>query len=161
MLWWFDSRFRERLDALNIKTFAYKRYVDDANAAVSSIPLNMTLDLTQNKLGDRQDDISPDETVDKHTFDILRRIADSISPMMQWTIDVPSMHKDGCVPCLELKANRYMGDKFNKIHFKFYQKPGTRQTLVSHDFALSNQAKFSILVGRRGKKIEEYDSLFN
>ena len=91
---------------------------------------------------------------DCHTFSVLQSIANSITPMLHWTFDVPSKHPDKCVPCLDIKISKHREDQANQIKFQFFQKAVARKTLVTEDSALSAASKFSILVAEGCRRIK-------
>ena len=52
-----------------------------------------------------------DGPTDKHTFEVLKDIANDVIPMLQWEIDYPSNNKDSKLPVLDLKIAK--NDDFN------------------------------------------------
>ena len=60
----------------------FKRYVDDLILALLQLKPNLKYDIATNKLVENEE-MSTDPG-DKYTFNILKSIADSIHPQIQW-----------------------------------------------------------------------------
>ena len=81
----------------------YKRYVDDINIVVKSVSADTTYN--DGRIVTMQNhDNNRTEPKDKHTMETLQQIANDIHPSIQLEIDVPSNHKDGKMPILDLKV---------------------------------------------------------
>ena len=91
---------------------------------------------------------------DHHTFSVLRKVANSISPMLQWTSDVPSNHSNNKVPCLDIQISKDVKDVENKIKFEFYKKQVSRSTLITRNSALPSSTKFSVLVSEGTRRLK-------
>ena len=84
----------------------------------------------------------------------MKDIANNISPMLQWTSDVPSNYQDRKVPCLDLKISKHPENINNKIQFEFYKKSVSRNTLVTSNSALPTSTKFSVLVAEGTRRLK-------
>ena len=76
-----------KLCTLGLMVYLYLRYIDDGNIAAKRIPRNLDFDENLMKMievEDRGDDVDDD----KRTMSILRRVADTIVPMLKWEEDV-------------------------------------------------------------------------
>ena len=93
------------------------------------------------------------ETSDSHTLSVLQQIAHTVTPMISWTTDVPSRYNDCSVPCLDLKISKHESDVNNKIHFEYYRKPVSRQSLVTSESALPTSSKLSILTAEGCRRL--------
>ena len=143
---WFDIRFNNLCKYVGILIHMYARYVDDVNCAAQAIPLSLCYNPTSKSLIPQQP--TPNLTSEQHTFNVLKTIGDDISPMMTWTTDIPTNHKDKCIPVLDLKLYKYENkdDKLEYVAHKFYRKEVCRQSTITDSSALSAGTKRSILV---------------
>ena len=101
MLTW-DTKYLEKLKKLGVSLQLYRRYVDDIILLMNPIRNGWRYDrnrnlLTYSKTMDNVEDES-------RTMEILRQVADSIDPNIQFTTDSPSCHEDNCMPVLDLKV---------------------------------------------------------
>lgn len=124
----------------------YARYVDDCNGAAQAIPPQLTYNPTTKSLVPHQP--NPNLTPEEHTFCVFKSVADDISDMMKWTVDIPDKHDDKCLPILELKAFLYKNieDDRTYVRHKFYKKEVSRKMTITERSALSTGVKRSILV---------------
>ena len=98
-----DKKFNEKLESLLSKTLMYKRYVDDQNMVIESVKPGMRFDPSSNTMiqGDEEEDVRNKE---ERTMETVREIGDSISDMIQLTVDFPERNENGRVPILDLEV---------------------------------------------------------
>ena len=96
----FNNEMRKQ-NALGIKPFLYKRYVDDINLGVEAT--NRSHKYIDGQLITTNDELS-NLPNGKNTFDIIQKIGDGIQESIKLTTDVPSNHDDKKVPILDLKC---------------------------------------------------------
>ena len=123
MIWW-DQKFLNICKQLKLDILFYFRYVDDTNKAV--IPPPPGVRYINGELVIIQECIEQDKKVNSDTRvgELLRSIANSISPMLQFEEDVCSNYADGHLPILDLKVWKEV-DHEERTHIKheFYKKP--------------------------------------
>ena len=74
---------------------------------------------------------------------IIRKVANSIDPMIQMTIDAPSNHADLKVPMLDLKV--WVNEQSNEIYYQFYEKATKNRYLISKSSAMPMSKKIDAL----------------
>ena len=101
MIWWYEQ-LTSKFEDLKIVAHLLKIYVDDVNGLYD--PIEAGLDFEEGKLTYSDDKAEEDEEVpaDIRTMRIIRKVANSIDPMIQMTIDAPSNHADLKLPMLDL-----------------------------------------------------------
>ena len=103
MIWW-DRKFIEMLTTLGIIMLLYLRYIDDINLATVALAPGTYFDENTRQLLVNEDEINNEKKVpdDVRTLKVLRQIADSIVPMLNWEFDTPSFHDNNRLPVLDL-----------------------------------------------------------
>ena len=93
MIWW-DNEFLTRCEKLKIDILMYERYVDDVDTAVIPPPLGSRL--SGGKLVVAEEKVREDEARprDRVTAELLRNVANNISPMIQMKEEVGSDHPE-------------------------------------------------------------------
>ena len=74
-------------------------------------------------------------------MNIIRKVANSVDSMINFTADFPSNHSDGKMPVLDLKVRL---NPQNEIQFEFYEKPTSNEKIVLASSALSWAQKRNI-----------------
>ena len=141
----FDMKFVDRLSQLGLIVYLYKRYIDDGNIAAHRISRNLDFDenlMMMVEVDDSGDDVDDD----KRTMTIIRRVADTVIPMLKWEEDVTSNYKSKCLPVLDLEIFKYTKDDKVQIGHQFYQKIMTNKRYISERAAMPHNMKCSILV---------------
>ena len=111
MLWW-DQKFLHLASLNCISIYLYLRYIDDQNTALQPLPLGARwmVGPWMGGLGGKmvvmehlveEDRLRPR---DQHTMEEVRKMADSVSPMIQLEEDYCSKHSDNLLPILDLKV---------------------------------------------------------
>ena len=133
MIWW-DRKFLELCSNLGLEMLMYLRYVDDTNKAIIPPPLGSRFingELQIDPILAVEDEARPR---DKVVGTLLRSVANSISPMLQFEDDVPSNHEDGRLPILDLKVwvEVAQDGRGAEIRHTFFKKPmASKMTLLA------------------------------
>ena len=88
--------------------------------------------------------IDEDKTDCKVTMEIIQKIANKVSPMIQLTVETPCNSDDGKLAVLDVKAN-INENEHNRIDFEFYEKPTKYPKVIIANVALSFNKKMTIL----------------
>ena len=143
---YFDMKFAEVCDKIGVLLLMYARYIDDCNLAAKPIPMNLKYDpLTQSLT-----ESSPPQntTPAQHTMNVLRSISDNITPMLQWTCNMPDNYSSDSMPVLDLEVFKVRDIKtgLDIIGHRFYRKPTSRKTTITSSSAMPAGAKKGILI---------------
>ena len=133
-----------RLRELNIKNDFQKRLVDDITIIPSIIPKGWKLENGELKFSKSQEDLDnkEGENDDARTMKIIQKVANNIDDQFKVTFDVPSNHKDGRVPILDVKVAI---NKDNRVDYVFYKKPMASDKVVLRSSAMSYRQKITTL----------------
>lgn len=162
MQWW-DKQFLDKCNSLGVDILMYLRYVDDANVAV--IPPKQEVRCVINRLNQNQEENSqPQEDHtnkkrDKIVAELLRNIADSIVPMLQFEEDVQSNHTDNKLPILDLKVWTEAKDEegIKVIRHEFYRKPMANQATLKANTAYPTSQIRAIMVEEVMRRLRNCD----
>ena len=140
MLRW-DDKFLTKLKKLGITPYIYTRYVDDTLILVDSIMPGIRYRSGKLLWINDEKQIKEDMEMsdDARTFMVLRQIANSIDPEIQWEEDVPSNHANQKLPCLDMEIWYSQDDK--KIYHSFYKKPMSSKYLILKRSTVSETTK--------------------
>ena len=139
MIWW-DIMFKNKLTLLEINNKLLKRYIDDINGLFAAMKPGTEFKdnkLTINKCKAEKD---AKRNIELVTMEVIGSIANSIDPMLKFTVDVPSNHEDGKLPMLDTKVWIDKGE----INFEFYQKEMKNKLVLSKRSAMPNKQKIQI-----------------
>ena len=142
MIWW-DSQFLLVLKSASITITLYKRYVDDANCKCIAVPPGAVWDPVTRSI---VQEVSPEldqRPPDMRTAEVIRKIADSVTPMLSWTADYPSAHSSKKLPVLDIQIWVTETDEGTLTNYEFYRKPMANPVSIPAESALSNNVKFS------------------
>ena len=131
MNWW-DRRFLNLCSETGVELLMYLRYVDDTNKAVIPPPLGTRF--IDGELQVVPDLIDRDASLprDKVVGELLRTMANSLSPMLQFEEDVASNYEDNRLPILDLKVWVEKSAQAVAIRHTFYMKPmASKMTLLA------------------------------
>ena len=129
MIWW-DNEFLKLCNNVQLELMFFLRYVDDTNKAVIPPPLGTRFN--EGKLVVKPELVEEDMSRERDQVvgDLLRTMADSISPMLRFEEDVCSNYTDKRLPILDLKVWVAESDTQTTIMHDFYKKPmASRATL--------------------------------
>ena len=141
MIWW-DRKFLEKCVTLEIDIMMYLRYVDDTNKLVVPPPPGTRFE--EGKLRIKQDKIEIDtqKPIDEVAGNVVKDIANSVTSMLEFEVDVCSKHIDGKMPVLDLKMWTEKEQGVTVIRHEFYKKPmASRLTLRGHTAYPKSQLK--------------------
>ena len=131
MIWW-DGEFLKLCETVRLDIMFFLRYVDDTNKAVIPPPLGTRFQEGQFKVIPELVEEDQLKDRDKVVGELLRTMADSITPMLKFEEDVCSNHDDGKLPILDLKVWKTTSQENTIIFHEFYKKPmASRATLRS------------------------------
>ena len=104
MLYW-DRKFLNKLKKLDITPHVYTRYLDNTLILIDVMKPGVRYKAGKLHWITDDDLIKKDIEIEEYarTFMILREIATSIDPDIQWEEDVPSAHPSGILPCLDMQ----------------------------------------------------------
>ena len=74
----------------------YVRFVVDVHLIVKSIDKNIDYCEEANKMVEVNN--NEEMSDDKHTMNVLRKIADRAVPMLKWDVDIEENHSDRAIP---------------------------------------------------------------
>ena len=77
-------------------------------------------------------------------MEILKDVAETINPMIKFTIDTPCNYDDGAIPILDLKV-KMNPEENNRIDYQFYEKPSRNEKVIMANAAMSTQSIRTIL----------------
>ena len=103
LIWW-DLQFMQLLSTLGVIVFLYCRYVDDGNLAVKKIPKNVEYDKVSRQFIEVKE-VKAGVEDDCHTFNQLKKVADTVVEMFKWEEEVASSSADNMLPILDLKVS--------------------------------------------------------
>ena len=84
-------------------------------------------------------------------MNILKKVAESIEPMIQFTCDFPSAHDDGKIPILDVKV--WLNSE-NEALFEFFEKETKSQKVILASSALPNNQKLTILTAEAVRRLK-------
>ena len=137
MLWW-DQKFKKLMVDLQLQLDMYLRYVDDQNLVTRAVQPGTRY--IEGKLVVEQDLVDFDiaRPRDQVTADLIRTIANTITPMIQLEEDVPSKHSSNKLPILDLEV----WNKDGMIETTFYKKPmATKRTIMARSAYPTNKKR--------------------
>ena len=151
MIWW-DEKFIERASRAKIEVEMLDRYVDDGDLIVEVPPKGTRFDVESGEVVCSQEAEVEDSEVedDKRTMELVRNIADSIHPMLQFDEDYPSKHEDNKIPILDLKC--WM-DSENRVWHQHYEKPVSTTKVLHSESALSWRTKRNVAVSESVRRL--------
>ena len=141
----FNKLFNTRLKKLKVEIELNKNYVDDFLEVVSEIDPGVRLDVERMQLIKVVELVEEDENVpaDSRSINLLKQIANTIFPSMQFTVDCPSMHQNKKMPVLDIQMSL---SNNNKIVYEFFEKPCANKFTITKASAHNNRMKMSVLV---------------
>ena len=131
------------LSSASITTGVHKRYVDDKFAFLNKVEKGWRWDAERKEMilsVNPEDDRLAD---DERTALVCRDIANTVTPMLQWTCDYPSAHSNEKMPVLDLVVWYQEEKGVTKLLHEFYMKPVTNLVSIPANSALSKNVKFN------------------
>ena len=157
VLIYFDKMFISIATKCNIKVVLYKRFVDDINSCCSKVEYGMKYDDSTKSLSFCQEqyktDVMSQMSVHTKTFQTLKLIANSITRMINWEIDLPENYTDNMIPVLDLKVGLVSSDRQAPIKHYYYRKPMSSQLVLTGTSSMPAKVKRSILINEGLRRI--------
>ena len=122
-------------------------YVDDNNLFFFILPLGTRWNEEQKKMIIEEEKKEEDEPKkgDMRTMTEMTKMANSISPIIQWTNDCPGANEDLKMPSLDLKVWLEEKEGEQKISFEHYRKPNSTRLLILVRSAMPSRVKRATL----------------
>ena len=144
VLIWFDREFLLLVETAKINLTLYKRFVDDGNILTEPVPEGLVWCPLEKKLIKENSSsglqhILPEE----RTATVIKEIANSISPMLSWTTDIPSANSSGKMPVLDLACWCTETEDGTILNYEFYSKPMANPVCLPANSAISTNTKFN------------------
>ena len=121
----------------------YKRYVDDSNIFCPPVSTDLEWDSKNRLLVKRDSSFDESTSPDQWTAEVLRNVAESVSPMLKWTADSPSSHDTGKMPVLDICLWTEETDSGTSFQYEFYSKPMANPVTVPANSAISHGVKLA------------------
>ena len=116
--------------------------MDDTTDALVAVDPGVKFDgekLVKDKDKEEEDRQIPE---DKRTMEVLKDIANTIFPCVQFTVDYPSNYQCEKVPVLDLQVYA----RNDQIFHEFYEKPCASKMVIPFKSAHSRKMKMAVLV---------------
>ena len=157
MIWW-DKRFLQQAALNNVELYLYKRYIDDENMAAKPLPpgtrwmegpwltgFGGKMVVVEALI--EEDSLLPE---DMRTMTEIRKMADSICPMIQFEEDYASKNEDQLLKILEFKVCVKKGEQTDRppkpeIIYYHYYKPVSNWQLMHAKSAMPASVKRTTL----------------
>ena len=132
------------METAKINLTLYKRFVDDGNILTEPVPEGLVWCPLEKKLIKENSSsglqhILPEE----RTATVIKEIANSISPMLSWTTDIPSANSSGKMPVLDLACWCTETEDGTILNYEFYSKPMANPVYLTANSAISTNTKFN------------------
>ena len=102
MVHW-DKEFLAKLEALGITPCIYERFKDDITIMLKSLEKGLKYDGTKLVMDVQKKELDEAKSDEEVTMEIVKTVANSVDPMIKFTVDYPSNYKDGRMPILDVK----------------------------------------------------------
>ena len=76
-----------------------------------------------------------EKTDEEVTMEIIKEVAESVDPMIQFTVDLPGNYENGKFPVLDVQAGINKENQ-NKIEFEFFEKTTKNNKVILSDSAI-------------------------
>jgi hypothetical protein len=91
---------------------------------------------------------------DERTFESIRKLGDTINPMIQLTVDYPSNHRNGKVPILDLEVWIVRKeDGHQKVLYSFYEKAMKSKFVLMNSSAVPTMTKRGALTNEAIRRL--------
>ena len=143
MLWW-DKKYKSLAQQNNVNLLFYKRYVDDVNQAMTSLPLGTRWSEEERKMIVMQEHIENDKLIasDARTLKEVLKMGNSVCEMIQLTGECPSASSNSRLPVLDLEC--WVGDD-QTIWWRHYRKPVANFLVMLENSAMPLKIKRTVL----------------
>ena len=139
-----DKKFLRKTKDIGIEIDLYSRFKDDILISATDIEKGTRLVNGNLVLQEEKKIEDKDKTDEGFTMEIIQQVANEVDPMIKFTVDVPSNHKDNKLPVLDLTTsiNKKEG---NRIDYEFFEKPNKNPKLILANSALNARTKRTVL----------------
>ena len=129
-----DKKFLRKTKDIGIEIDLYSRFKDDILISATDIEKGTRLVNGNLVLQEEKKIEDKDKTDEGFTMEIIQQVANEVDPMIKFTVDVPSNHKDNKLPVLDLTTsiNKKEG---NRIDYEFFEKPNKNPKIDSGQFS--------------------------
>ena len=86
---------------------------------------------------------------DLRTANVVKDAANSIFEFLKVKVDCPSLHEDGWMPILDLKAKM----EFGKVVYVFYKKPLSNDRVILASSAMPHNVKMATMVNEAIRRL--------
>ena len=117
--------------------------MDDGNCKIVAIPPGSCWDEASKTIVQGMPPENDMRLPDMRTAEVIRDIANSITPMLSWTADYPSAHDSLKLPVLDVQIWVTETDEGTLTNYEFYRKTMANPVSVPAESALSKSVKFS------------------
>ena len=121
----------------------YKRYVDDGNIKGCAVSPGLCWDAASRTVVQYCSTEDDNRSVDQRTAELVRKIANSVTPMLKWTCDYPSAHLSGKMPVLDIQTWVIETECGTVTKYEFYRKPMSNPVSIPAESALANGVKLA------------------
>ena len=133
MMWW-ERKYLEKLEQLDIRVPLYTRYVDDI--IMMAFTVNIMKRITLNE----------DETPDNQSMEFLKTTGNKIHKSIELEHESRSMHEDNKIPVLDIKLwLERQTDGSARLTHEFYQKAVSSKSLIQARSSLPWSTKRTVL----------------
>ena len=114
-------------------------YVDDGDWCMKALPPGSRFIRERNRIEIIEEEIENDRNLDQdfRTANVVKNAANSIFEFLKVKIDCPSLHDDGWMPILDIKAQV----ESDKIVYQFYKKALSNDRVILANSAMPNNVK--------------------
>ena len=139
-----DNKLLEKLSQLGIHPAIYKRFKDDITMLLERLEKGTVFKDGKLVIDDQKSVLDKEKDDEIVTMEVIRQIANTIDPMIQLTVDMPSSHENQKLPILDIQAS-VNKMKSNRLEYEFYEKPTKNKYVILFDSAMPAKEKRTIL----------------
>ena len=139
-----DKRLLQKLSGLGIHPALYKRFKDDITILLEKLENGTIYKNGKLEIDDNKKVLDEEKDGEIVTMNVIREIANTIDPMIQFTIDTPGSHENKMLPILDIQACINSSEQ-NRLDYQFYEKPTKNKKVILFDSAIPSKQKRTIL----------------
>ena len=126
-------------------------YTDDGNHCMKALVPGSRYNRETQRIEVVDEEIENDRLVsaDLRTANVVKDVANSIFEFWNVKIDCPSLHEDGFMPILDIKAKTEAG----KIVYMFYKKPLSNDRVILASSAMPHNVKMATMVNEAIRRL--------
>ena len=138
-----DNKLLAKLKSVKIDPEIYTRFKDDIQIVTESLEKGSMLMEDKIIVDDKKKEEDENKSDAKVTMGVVQKIANTIDPMIQLTVETPCNFADGKMPVLDVTVNVNCMEQ-NRIDFEFFEKPTKNPRVILADSAMSFSQKRTI-----------------